>query len=123
MAIGIGDVLAVSIFEAVQGGLYVPISVGSRPGNFVELPPQAVNRMGNISIPFAGGWSLSVDGIAQPMFSAHLGMLATDIGAGPHRIELRYALPGFVPGLLISLAGLIAWPVVVLAGRRKSGLA
>ena len=58
------------------------------------------------SIPYAKGWSVAIDGIAQPLFSANLGMLATDLAQGRHRIELRYALPGLIPGLLIGLLGL-----------------
>lgn len=35
---GIGDVVAVSIFEAAAGGLFIPAEAGVRPGNFVALP-------------------------------------------------------------------------------------
>jgi polysaccharide export outer membrane protein len=51
---GIGDILAVTIFEAAAGGLFIPLEAGVRPGNFVNLPEQAVDNNGNISIPFAG---------------------------------------------------------------------
>src|SRR6266851_96825 len=40
---GVGDVLNISIFEAAPGGLFTPATTsGARPGNFVDLPPQAV---------------------------------------------------------------------------------
>jgi polysaccharide export outer membrane protein len=51
---GIGDVVAVTIFEAAAGGLFVPLEAGVRPGNFVNLPEQIVDNNGNISVPFAG---------------------------------------------------------------------
>ncbi len=51
---GIGDVIAVTIFEAAAGGLYIPLEAGVRPGNFVTLPEQIVDNNGNITIPFAG---------------------------------------------------------------------
>jgi len=52
---GIGDVVAVSIFEASPGGLFIPDSVaGSRPGNFVQIPDQTVDRQGNITVPYVG---------------------------------------------------------------------
>ena len=35
---GIGDVIAVSIFEAAAGGLFIPAEASVRPGNFVTLP-------------------------------------------------------------------------------------
>ena len=51
---GIGDIVSVTIFEAAAGGLYVPLEAGVRPGNFVNLPDQAVDNDGNISVPYAG---------------------------------------------------------------------
>jgi polysaccharide biosynthesis/export protein len=52
---GVGDVLNISIFEAAPGGLFTPATAaGARPGNFVDLPPQAVDQKGNIHVPFAG---------------------------------------------------------------------
>ncbi|MGC2778149.1 MAG: polysaccharide biosynthesis/export family protein [Bradyrhizobium sp.] len=52
---GIGDVLNVSIFEAAAGGLFTPpTAAGARPGNFVDLPAQAVDQKGNIRVPYAG---------------------------------------------------------------------
>ena len=51
---GIGDVVTVTIFEAAAGGLFIPTEAGVRPGNFVQLPDQAVDNDGNISVPYAG---------------------------------------------------------------------
>jgi len=52
---GVGDVLNVSIFEAAPGGLFTPATTaGARPGNFVDLPQQAVDQRGNVNIPYAG---------------------------------------------------------------------
>jgi polysaccharide biosynthesis/export protein len=51
---GIGDVLNVTIFEAQAGGLFIPAQAGVRPGNFINLPSQAVDEHGDISIPYAG---------------------------------------------------------------------
>jgi polysaccharide biosynthesis/export protein len=53
--VGVGDVLNVSIFEAAPGGLFTPATTaGARPGNFVDLPPQAVDQKGSIYVPYAG---------------------------------------------------------------------
>ena len=52
--IGIGDIVAVTIFEATSGGLFIPAEAGVRPGNFISLPIQAVDTNGNISVPYAG---------------------------------------------------------------------
>src|ERR1041385_8781968 len=51
---GIGDTVAVTIFEAAAGGLFIPIEAGVRPGNFVQLPNQTIDNDGNISVPYAG---------------------------------------------------------------------
>jgi polysaccharide export outer membrane protein len=51
---GIGDIVSVTIFEAAAGGLFIPAEAGVRPGNFVNLPNQAVDSNGNISVPYAG---------------------------------------------------------------------
>jgi polysaccharide export outer membrane protein len=51
---GIGDVVAITVFEAAAGGLFIPIEAGVRPGNFVNLPEQIVDNNGNITFPYAG---------------------------------------------------------------------
>jgi polysaccharide biosynthesis/export protein len=53
--VGVGDVLNISIFEAAPGGLFTPATAaGARPGNFVDLPAQAVDQKGSIYVPYAG---------------------------------------------------------------------
>ena len=51
---GIGDIVSVTIFEASSGGLFIPAEAGVRPGNFISIPPQAVDVNGNVSIPYGG---------------------------------------------------------------------
>jgi polysaccharide biosynthesis/export protein len=51
---GVGDTVAVTVFESAAGGLYIPAEAGIRPGNFVELPNQLVDNSGNITVPYAG---------------------------------------------------------------------
>ncbi len=52
--IGSGDIVAISIFEASSGGLFIPAEAASRAGNFVDIPTQTVDRNGFISMPYAG---------------------------------------------------------------------
>ncbi|MGE0231387.1 MAG: polysaccharide biosynthesis/export family protein [Flavobacteriaceae bacterium] len=52
--VGVGDVVQVTVFEADQGGLFIPVEAGSRPGNFVTLPQQTVDQSGEITVPYAG---------------------------------------------------------------------
>ncbi|WP_311274666.1 polysaccharide biosynthesis/export family protein [Methylobacterium sp. WCS2018Hpa-22] len=55
--IGIGDAVAVSVFEAGSGGLYSgPLTVNSMSAGSkaAQLPEQVVSRDGAISVPYAG---------------------------------------------------------------------
>jgi polysaccharide export outer membrane protein len=52
--IGVGDIVQVSIFESSAGGLFIPPEAGVRPGNFVTLPAQEVDRSGAVTVPYAG---------------------------------------------------------------------
>ena len=52
--LGPGDTLALTIFEAGAGGLFIPVEAGARGGNYVTLPAQQIDTAGNISVPFAG---------------------------------------------------------------------
>lgn len=54
LPLGIGDIVAISIFESAAGGLFIPAESGTRPGNFVTLPQQTVDTNGTISVPYAG---------------------------------------------------------------------
>lgn len=52
--LGVGDVVQVTVFEAQAGGLFIPQDAGSRPGNYITLPAQTVDRKGLITVPYAG---------------------------------------------------------------------
>ncbi|KIP98149.1 sugar ABC transporter substrate-binding protein [Agrobacterium tumefaciens] len=52
--LGAGDVVQVAIFESQAGGLFIPSDAGSRPGNFITLPEQTIDRNGQINVPYAG---------------------------------------------------------------------
>ena len=54
LPLGVGDVVQVSVFESQSGGLFIPNDAGSRPGNYVSLPNQTIDREGTISVPYAG---------------------------------------------------------------------
>lgn len=54
MAIGVGDTLRVTIFEAGPGGLFVPANGTLSEGNYITLPDQEVDQTGTISVPYAG---------------------------------------------------------------------
>jgi polysaccharide export outer membrane protein len=54
VALGVGDVIRITIFEAGAGGLFSPVgSNNPGGGNFVTLPDQEVDQTGRISVPYA----------------------------------------------------------------------
>jgi hypothetical protein len=58
------------------------------------------------------GWGAAVDGEATRLFRVDHAQMATPLGAGRHRIALRYRPPGLRAGALLSAAaalGLAAW--------------
>ncbi len=52
--IDVNDTVQVTIYESQSGGLFIPVEAGVRPGNFVSIPPQIVDKSGLIDVPFAG---------------------------------------------------------------------
>lgn len=58
----VGDLILVTIFESGSGGLFTtPQAAGNSGGggNFINLPAQAVDNQGNISVPYAGTVSVA----------------------------------------------------------------
>jgi polysaccharide export outer membrane protein len=53
--VGVGDTLSVTIFEASTGGLFSPQTDTTTSGApRLNLPPQVVDRLGTITVPYAG---------------------------------------------------------------------
>ena len=103
--IGVGDTLAVSIFEP-SGGLFGGGSSGTslQSGN-QSLPPLVVDRNGAIAVPFAG--SVAVQGMTPAQASA----------------AVRRALIGKVgnPQVIVTLAANTSNAVTVLGEVRNPG--
>jgi polysaccharide biosynthesis/export protein len=54
LVIGVGDLVAVTIYEAASGGLFSGDTGAIGGAKNVTLPPQPVSRAGTISVPYAG---------------------------------------------------------------------
>jgi uncharacterized membrane protein YfhO len=65
------------------------------------------------SVPYDKGWSIEIDGKKTVPRAAYDALLSAPIQSGSHEIRLRYIPPGFVPGVLISLIGVIAAVVIL----------
>ncbi len=70
------------------------------------------------SIPYEKGWTAKVDG--EPVNITPVGgcMLAFELPAGEHTIELTYVPNGFVPGLIVSILSLGAFVLAIVLHRR-----
>ena len=73
-------------------------------------------------IPYAAGWSASIDGKPAEILNANVGFMAIELPEGTHKVELRYETPNLRIGAILSLIGLIvaAGLVVVSKRRRKN---
>ncbi len=102
--IGVGDTLAVSIFEP-SGGLFGGGSSRSTESGNQTLPPLVVDRNGAVPIPFAG--SVLVQGLTPAQASA----------------AVRRALIGKVanPQVIVTLVGNTSNAVTVLGEVRNPG--
>lgn len=90
------------------------------PGRIVGNINSDVAGLLVFSIPYSKGWSISIDGAEAEPFVANLGMLATQISAGAHRVELRYALPGLLPGIALASIALLAMITMTRIRQRRS---
>lgn len=52
--LGVGDVISVTVFEVLAGGLFIPAEASVRPGNLVQMPSQQIDGAGQINVPYAG---------------------------------------------------------------------
>ena len=102
--IGVGDTLAISIFEPA-GGLFGGRGPGSVEAGNQTLPPLIVDRNGAVPIPFAG--SVQVQGLTPAQASA----------------AVRRALVGKVgnPQVIVTMAGNTSNAVTVLGEVRTPG--
>lgn len=59
------------------------------------------------SIPYDKGWNVYVDGDKVETFAIGNALLSFDAGAGTHKITLKYVVPGYLIGLIISTTSLL----------------
>ena len=71
-----------------------------------------------LSIPYADGWHLKVDGAPAQLLRVNDLYMGTILSPGTHRIELRYETPCLRMGLFLSITGLVLL-VLLCAMHRK----
>ncbi|HBR68880.1 MAG TPA: sugar ABC transporter substrate-binding protein [Rhodospirillaceae bacterium] len=82
--IAVGDTVQVTIYESQSGGLFVPAESGVRPGNFVPIPAQTIDKSGTINIPFAG--TISVVGRTPDSIAKEISEKLSDRAIEPQAV-------------------------------------
>lgn len=71
------------------------------------------------SIPYDKGWTVKVDGKKVKASAIGEALLAFDVTAGTHTVEISFFTPGLIPGVLISLTSLAALVLLLVFIGKK----
>lgn len=123
--------------EAILVGAPVPFdpapdaSDAARPATIVRDEPEVVAMDVGVARPgvlvladaWAPGWSATVDGEPRRLWQANYLVRGVLVRPGDRRVEIRYAAPGFVPGLAIATGvwTAVAVGVAIHSRRRRMG--
>ena len=79
-------------------------------------------RMLVFSVPSAGGWTLTVDGVMTDICNVNQMYQGVFLPAGEHEIELTYRTPGLTTGMCIAVPAIALWVMLAAFGlkRRRS---
>ena len=77
------------------------------------------DKMMYLSVPYDGGWKLTVDGQPRNKIILSAGMTGIMLGKGAHTIEMVYDLRYFSKGLMLSLLGIVLYAGLWLFTRKK----
>lgn len=79
------------------------------------------NKILVMALPWSEGWSAFVDGQRTELLRANTAFMGLELKRGTHEIELRYATPGLLTGIRLSLAGWGIFLVLWIAGAIRRG--
>ncbi len=71
-----------------------------------------------LSVPYEKGWTVKVDGRKKEVQLLKDCMIAVPLEAGEHRIELKFVPNGMVPGIVLTVCGLLIFAGMCLKKRR-----
>lgn len=72
-----------------------------------------------ISVPYEKGWTLNVDGVKKEIQLLDDCMIAVPLEAGEHSIQLKFVPNGLVPGIVLTLCGLLLFAGMCIIKRRN----
>ena len=74
-----------------------------------------------LAFPYSDGYTIYVDGKRAEKLLLGKGNMGVELTGGEHEIVLEYHTPGLVPGIIVSVAGVIMFVFICLYdSRRKS---
>lgn len=73
-----------------------------------------------ITVPYEGGWELTLDGEKQEILKADLGFMGVRVRAGSHTFSLDYHPPLLKEGCILSLIGWLIYLLYLAAGVRNN---
>ena len=82
-----------------------------------EINVQSDKTLMYTSIPYDDGWRLKVDGQDYEYEKILNGFIGVELAEGQHQIELKYELPGFKVGCLISAFSILAIAGILISNR------
>jgi hypothetical protein len=97
-----------------QGGIE-PLS--SRPWKVVARVDSDGDVLALLHTPRTVGWRGYLDGRSVPLLTANLAAMAVVVPRGAHEVRFEYAPVGLLPGVLLTVTGLVG--CVLLARRRR----
>lgn len=65
------------------------------------------------AVPYEKGWTAYVDGYKVDIEKVNVGFMAVLVDQGEHTVRFEYMTPGLIPGLLITIVGLILFVVYI----------
>ena len=71
------------------------------------------------SIPYSAGFTAYVDGEKTELVQANSMYMGLELKKGRHTITLRYCTPYIVPGMILTVLGLILFAGIVISYRRQ----
>lgn len=74
-----------------------------------------------LHVPWAPGWRAFVGEQEAAIEIVNLAAMAVEVEAGEHRVTWRYSPPGWVPGALVGVIGLLGCLGACCANRRERG--
>ena len=100
--------------------------VGARKRNYLKISEHSQNHIkGTItlekiemlffSIPYDQGWTAVVDGKKETPLLVNIGFMGIIVEAGTHTVELRYRVPYFKTGLIVSVLSVFIYVLFVLS--------